>query len=94
MTRVFELNRNFRNEGLSHRHNPEFTMLEVYQAFADFEEMAALVEEMICTVADRVCGGPLIEHRDAEGNVIRTINLTHPWKRARYHYATFLRKGN
>ena len=45
MTRVFELNRNFRNEGLSRRHNPEFTMLEVYQAFADFEEMAALVEE-------------------------------------------------
>ena len=45
MTRVFELNRNFRNEDLSRRHNPEFTMLEVYQAFADFEEMAALVEE-------------------------------------------------
>ncbi len=85
MTRVFELNRNFRNEGLSRRHNPEFTMLEVYQAFADFEEMAALVEEMICDVAGRVCGGPLIEHRDAEGNVIRTINLTRPWKRARYH---------
>lgn len=85
MTRVFELNRNFRNEGLSRRHNPEFTMLEVYQAFADFEEMAALVEEMICDVANSVCGGPLIEHCDAEGNVVRTINLTRPWKRARYH---------
>ncbi len=85
MTRVFELNRNFRNEGLSRRHNPEFTMLEAYQAFSDFEGIAALVEEMICTVAERVCGGLVIEHKNAGGEVIRTINLTRPWKRARYH---------
>ena len=47
--KVFELNRNFRNEGLSRRHNPEFTMLEAYWAYADFERMADLMEELICT---------------------------------------------
>ena len=47
-TKVFELNRNFRNEGISRRHNPEFTMLEAYWAFADFEMMAGLVEDLIC----------------------------------------------
>ena len=53
-TKIFELNRNFRNEGISRRHNPEFTMLEIYWAYADFELMANLVEEMICTLAERV----------------------------------------
>ena len=105
--KVFELNRNFRNEGISRKHNPEFTMLEAYWAYADFEKIADLVEEMICHVAEAIIameGGapatperarpprrvdsssPLqIEHRDAEGNVTRTINLTRPWRRARYH---------
>jgi lysyl-tRNA synthetase class 2 len=82
--KVFELNRNFRNEGISRRHNPEFTMLEAYWAFADFEKMAELVEEMICHLAETVCGGLKIEHKDAEGNVTKTIDLTRPWKRARY----------
>jgi lysyl-tRNA synthetase, class II len=83
-TKVFELNRNFRNEGISRRHNPEFTMLEVYWAYADFEVMANLVEEMICSLADHVAGTLQIEHKDSEGNVRRTINLSRPWKRARY----------
>jgi lysyl-tRNA synthetase, class II len=83
-TKVFELNRNFRNEGISRRHNPEFTMLEVYWAYADFERMANLVEEMICALAERVVGSLLITHQDSEGNVKRTINLSPPWKRARY----------
>ena len=56
-TKVFELNRNFRNEGISRRHNPEFTMLEAYWAFSDFEEMADLVEEMTCHLAEKFCGG-------------------------------------
>lgn len=51
--RVFELNRNFRNEGVSRRHNPEFTMLEAYWAYADFEQMADLVEGMICHLAEK-----------------------------------------
>lgn len=100
-TRVFELNRNFRNEGISRRHNPEFTMLEIYWAYADFEKMANLVEELICHLAEQihalehsnatasgqqVNSSPLqIEHRDPEGKVRRTINLERPWRRARYH---------
>ena len=105
--KVFELNRNFRNEGISRKHNPEFTMLEAYWAYADFEKIADLVEEMICHVAEAIIameGGapatperarpprrvnsssPLqFQHRDAGGNVTRTINLTRPWRRARYH---------
>jgi len=83
-TKVFELNRNFRNEGISRRHNPEFTMLEVYWAYADFELMANLVEEMICTLADRVLGSLQVAHKDSDGNIKRTINLSRPWKRARY----------
>ncbi|PZR73870.1 MAG: lysine--tRNA ligase [Chthoniobacterales bacterium] len=90
--KVYELNRNFRNEGISRRHNPEFTMLEAYWAYADFEKIADLVEEMICSVAEVIEGGKRkaegaeikIEHRDLEGNVTRTINLTRPWRRARY----------
>ena len=83
-TRVFELNRNFRNEGVSRRHNPEFTMLEAYWAFADCERMADLVEELICHLAQTVRGSLLIEHKDSEGNPIRSINLTRPWRRALY----------
>src|SRR5436305_3082997 len=84
-TKVFELNRNFRNEGISRKHNPEFTMLEVYRAYADFEKMADLIEELICNVAEKICGSlEKIEHRDGEGKVVRTINLKRPWRRARY----------
>jgi lysyl-tRNA synthetase class 2 len=83
-TKIFELNRNFRNEGISRRHNPEFTMLEIYWAYADFELMANLVEEMICTLAERVAGSLRIARKDHEGNIKRTIDLSRPWKRARY----------
>jgi len=97
--KVFELNRNFRNEGISRKHNPEFTMLEAYWAYADFEKIADLVEEMICHLAQtqegRAPSRPnesgtgqrpslQIEHKDAEGNVTRTLNFTRPWRRARY----------
>ena len=89
--KVFELNRNFRNEGISRKHNPEFTMLEAYWAYADFEKIADLVEEMICHLAAIIStSGPSessslrVEHKDAEGNVTRTLNLTRPWRRARY----------
>jgi lysyl-tRNA synthetase class 2 len=83
-TKVFELNRNFRNEGISRRHNPEFTMLEAYWACADFEKMADLVEEMVCHLAEKFIGTLVIEHKDDEGNVTRTIDLTRPWKRTPY----------
>jgi lysyl-tRNA synthetase class 2 len=82
--KVFELNRNFRNEGISRKHNPEFTMLEFYWAYADFEKIADLSEELICHLAEKVCGSLQIEHRDPDGKVVRTINLQRPWRRARY----------
>jgi len=82
--KVFEVNRNFRNEGISRKHNPEFTMLEAYWAYVDFEKVAELVEELICHLSMTLLASLQVEHRDAEGNVTRTINLTRPWRRARY----------
>ncbi len=61
--KVFEIGRNFRNEGLSRKHNPEFTMLEAYQAFGDYESMMELVQSMICHVAQKVLGTLVIEHK-------------------------------
>src|SRR5437588_2626489 len=85
LNKVFEINRNFRNEGISRKHNPEFTMLEAYWAYADFEKMANLTEELICYLAEKICGSLTVEHRDDDGKVVRTINLKRPWRRARYH---------
>jgi lysyl-tRNA synthetase class 2 len=59
-------------------------MLEAYWAYADFEKMANLVEELICHLAQVICGSLQIEHRDAEGKVTRAINLKRPWRHARY----------
>jgi len=83
--KVFEINRNFRNEGISRKHNPEFTMLEAYWAYADFEKMANLVEELICYLAEKICDSLTIEHHDANDKIARTVNLKRPWRRARYH---------
>jgi lysyl-tRNA synthetase, class II len=74
--RVFEINRSFRNEGVSVRHNPEFTMIEFYQAFADLNDMMALTEGMIRTVAEEVLGRTLITYQGVE------IDLGAPWRRA------------
>jgi lysyl-tRNA synthetase class 2 len=76
--RVYEINRNFRNEGISTRHNPEFTMLEFYTAYADYRYLIDLTEEMVSTVALEVLGTTEVEY---EGH---TINLKAPWKRITY----------
>ncbi len=83
--KVFEINRNFRNEGISPRHNPEFTMLEAYEAFGSWETMADMVEEMVCTVARNVLGTLVINHEDTTPGrgTKKTINLTRPWRRVR-----------
>jgi lysyl-tRNA synthetase, class II len=73
--RVFELNRNFRNEGISVRHNPEFTMVEFYQAYATFEDLIELTEDLFVTLAREVCGGPRITYGE------HSIDLTRPWLR-------------
>jgi lysyl-tRNA synthetase class 2 len=83
--RVFEIGRNFRNEGLSRKHNPEFTMIEAYQAYGDYESMMELVQGMICHVAEKVFGTTIIEHKDSEGNVVKTIDLSPGnWRRVTY----------
>jgi lysyl-tRNA synthetase, class II len=73
--RVFEINRNFRNEGLSIQHNPEFTMLEFYQAYATYEDLMVLTEELICHVAREVLGTLKFTCQGSE------IDLTPPWRR-------------
>ena len=81
--KVFEIGRNFRNEGLSRRHNPEFTMLEAYEAYGDYATMMETVESLIRHLALTVVGSLTIEHRNADGEVYKTIDLSH-WRRARY----------
>ncbi len=73
--RVFEINRNFRNEGLSTRHNPEFTMLEFYQAYADYNDLMNLTEDMLRTLAEDILGTTIITNttKDAEGNVTSEV---------------------
>jgi lysyl-tRNA synthetase, class II len=87
-TKVFEINRNFRNEGISRRHNPEFTMLEAYWAYADFEAMSQLVEDLITSVAQNVMGSLQVGGRPAseDGSVVAVppIDLTGPWPRKPY----------
>ncbi len=64
--RVFEINRNFRNEGLSTRHNPEFTMLEFYQAYAEYGDLMNLTEAMLKGLAEDVVGNPVVKYQDQE----------------------------
>ena len=73
--RVFEINRNFRNEGLSTRHNPEFTMIEFYQAYADYNDLMDLTEDMLRTVAQDVLGTTVVVNtvRNDEGEVLETF---------------------
>jgi len=76
--KVYEINRNFRNEGISTRHNPEFTMLEFYTAYADYRDLMTMTEQMISSVAMEVLGRTDVE---SEGH---RIDLSPPWKRITY----------
>ena len=79
--RVFEINRNFRNEGISTIHNPEFTMLEFYMSYADYQDLIALTEELISGLAQQLMGKTVIQYQGKE------IILTPPWRRWSYHQA-------
>jgi len=79
MERVFEIGRVFRNEGVSTTHNPEFTMLEVYQAFADYTDMIDLTEVLVVAAATTVTGGTEIEFKGKE------MSLAAPWARLDYY---------
>ncbi len=74
--KVFEIGRIFRNEGLSPRHNPEFTMLELYQAYADYRDTMALFEELVAGLATDVLGTTVLSYGG------RVLDLTTPWRRA------------
>ena len=75
LEKVYEIGRVFRNEGISTRHNPEFTMIELYQAYADYEDMMVLTEEMVAYIAEKCLGTTKIVYGDQE------IDLTPPWNR-------------
>ncbi len=74
LERVFEINRNFRNEGISTQHNPEFTMLEFYQAYATFDDLIKLTEEMFSGICRRLFDGFKFTYQD------KTIDMSPPWK--------------
>lgn len=76
--KVFEMNRNFRNEGIDTRHNPEFTMIEMYQAYADYKDMMNLAEEIYSTLAQNLFGTTEIDYQGEK------INLAKGWKRIGY----------
>jgi lysyl-tRNA synthetase class 2 len=78
MERVYEMGRVYRNEGLSPRHNPEFTMIEIYQAYGDYDSMMELTERIICDAIDKIGGGYVREYNG------QTIDFTPPFKRATY----------
>ncbi len=79
LDRVYEINRNFRNEGIDTSHNPEFTMLELYQAYADFEVMMDLTESLVSEAARAILGTTAVRFGETE------IDFARPWKRARMH---------
>ena len=81
MEKIYEINKSFRNEGLSTQHNPEFTMLEVYTAYADYRDMMKLTEELIQEVAGNVIGGLKLTYGGEE------IDLASPWKRVTFNDA-------
>jgi len=73
--KVYEIGKNFRNEGISYKHHPEFTMMELYQAYADYFDIMDLTEELINTVVKKVTGEEIIEYNGKQ------INFSRPWKR-------------
>ena len=85
--KVFELGRVFRNEGLSHRHNPEFTLLESYEAYADYEDVARMVEALFRFVAREVTGGLQLTQGE------RMLDLAPPWRRTTYREALLEHTG-
>ncbi len=87
LERVFELSRVFRNEGVSTQHNPEFTLLEFYLAYADYEVLMGMTEELLCRVADRVAGGRKLRWGEHE------IDLTPPWPRLSMREAVLRHAG-
>ncbi len=81
LERVYELGRTFRNEGVSTKHNPEFTMIEFYQAYATYEDLMNLIEELVCYVVENTVGDMQVEYED------KKIDFKRPWKRINIYEA-------
>ena len=75
LEKVYEIGRVYRNEGISTRHNPEFTMLELYEAYVDYEDIMRLTEDMIASIAEEVLGTKVIQYQG------QTVDLNTPWRR-------------
>jgi len=88
--KIFEINRNFRNEGISRRHNPEFTCIEIYEAFGDCRTMMDLVEELVTSLASEVIGTLKLKRTDSD----EIINLQRPWRRASFKELLEEQMGN
>src|SRR5437667_9798162 len=73
--KVYEINRNFRNEGIDRSHNPEFTMLEWYEAYSEYEDLLKLTEDLISSLVEQICGKMVIDYAENQ------IDFTRPWKR-------------
>ncbi|MGC8977410.1 MAG: lysine--tRNA ligase [Candidatus Ratteibacteria bacterium] len=76
--KIYEINRSFRNEGISTLHNPEFTMLELYSAYGDYEEMMEITEELICYLSEKIYGSLTFEYQGKE------VDLSRPWKKMKW----------
>jgi len=86
MSKIFELNRNFRNEGIDDSHNPEFTALEAYQAYADYHTMRELARDLVLEVATATHGSPLARRRGPDGTALE-VDLSRPWSALTVHEA-------
>ncbi|MFZ5801879.1 MAG: lysine--tRNA ligase, partial [Candidatus Omnitrophota bacterium] len=85
--KIFEINRNFRNEGISTRHNPEFTMLELYQAYADYQDMMQITEELVTGLVQSLYGSEEIEYQG------KKLSFKRPWKRISFYGAILAKTG-
>jgi len=87
LEKVYEIGKDFRNEGVSHKHNPEFTMLETYEAYADYEDVAAMTEQLVAHAARETIGSTAFE-RDGE-----TVDVSPPWRRVKLRDAILAETG-
>ncbi|MGD9694973.1 MAG: lysine--tRNA ligase [Thermoleophilia bacterium] len=81
LERVYELGKDFRNEGVSHKHNPEFTMVETYEAYADYRDVAAMLEQLVAYAAAEATGSPVVTWKG------ETVDFTPPWRRVDFRDA-------
>ena len=87
LEKVYELGKDFRNEGVSHKHNPEFTMVETYEAYADYRDVMEMLEQMVAAVATAATGGTVVPWKGAE------IDFSPPWRRLDFRQGLFDASG-